>query len=306
MNYAFNVLWIENDYEWSSATKQSIIDIIEDHFLIPIITIKDNLSEEEIPEKNQYDLILMDYKLSDNQTGDQLIKQVRSNNILTDVLFYSAHYREMIKIVSEMPAPMDGVYYSDRDDNVFSEKLKDLIDKIVQRTENIIHLRGFVLENTSNFENVVMEILVDSWDKVKEDSKSRLLEYLDKIPQRKIDHINSQYTKISKKQNKFIAAVADDHFLSNFDRMNILADLFDILKNEYGFDHEDKYENFPEKYTDELGTYRNKLGHCKDGKIVIKGKTINVDQNLHRTLRRVVKKYIDTFTELKEFISGIN
>ena len=46
---------------------------------------------------NKYDLILMDLNLADAPSGDELIQQIRSLGVYTDVVFYSAGGIETIK-----------------------------------------------------------------------------------------------------------------------------------------------------------------------------------------------------------------
>ena len=58
-----------------------------------------------------------------------------------------------------------------RDYTIFTEKAEKLIGKIVKRSEDVVNLRGFVLDNTSNFELRIKEILNICWQKFSDEHK---------------------------------------------------------------------------------------------------------------------------------------
>ena len=78
-------------------------------------------------------------------------------------------------IRTKMP-PIDGVYLTKRDYAIFAEKVGKVIEKIVKRSEDIVNLRGFVLDNTSDFELRIKEILNLCWQKFDDAQKSSLTE----------------------------------------------------------------------------------------------------------------------------------
>ena len=145
MNYIFNVLWFEDNAGWYRLQKPTLESTVSEHCLQCNITPKRSsaFDIEELKATN-YDLILMDYDLASKITGAHVISAIRDANILTDILFYSSQYDAMISAVASISPPLDGIYYSSRKIEEFHQKLSRVISKIVQRSEDLINLRGFV------------------------------------------------------------------------------------------------------------------------------------------------------------------
>ena len=99
MNTFFKILWFEDEVTWFNMERLRINSILQEHYLIPEIVRKDG-DDFDISELtgNDYDLIIMDYKLAET-TGNEIILQIRSSDIFTDILFYSSHYDEMLNSV---------------------------------------------------------------------------------------------------------------------------------------------------------------------------------------------------------------
>ena len=91
MNTFFKILWFEDEVTWFNMERLRINSILQEHYLIPEIVRKDG-DDFDISELtgNDYDLIIMDYKLAEGTTGDTVVTAIRENNILTDILFYSS------------------------------------------------------------------------------------------------------------------------------------------------------------------------------------------------------------------------
>lgn len=70
--------------------------------------------------------------------------------------------------------PIDGVYLTKRDYTIFTEKVRNLISKIVKRSEDLVNLRGFVMDGSSDFEVRIQEILNIVWHKFDESEKDVL------------------------------------------------------------------------------------------------------------------------------------
>lgn len=139
MNTFFKILWFEDEVTWFNMEKLRINSILQEHYLVPEIVRKDG-DDFDISEitGNEYDLIMMDYKL--------------------------------VVVTKGMP-PIDSVYLTKRDYTIFTEKAEKLITKIVKRSEDIVNLRGFVLDNTSDFELRIKEILNICWQKFSDEQR---------------------------------------------------------------------------------------------------------------------------------------
>lgn len=175
MNLDFKILWIEDNTGWYEASEIIVEELLKTHCLKCKIDRKQNNNEIDFSQLtgNHYDLILMDYDLgTTSKKGNEIILNIRKEKILTDILFYSSNYNKMIEAVITLSqiddGVLDGVYYSSRGDT-FYEKIGNLIQKIISRSETPHFLRGFVLDGACNFENRVCAILEKCWSLFNED-----------------------------------------------------------------------------------------------------------------------------------------
>lgn len=270
MNVNFKVLWFEDEMGWRPSSERSMKKIIESHNLVPIITWKkgdEGDAEEEL--KKEYDLILMDYELRGTM-GNILIKKLRQFDIYTDVVFYSGNYNKMVKALYNIDEkgmniePVDGIYFSDRKREELFPKLQKVVDKVVRRMQDIVNLRGVVLDNVSGFENQMQNILVLAANKFSQAQIKSLNEYTKNkliVPAkneyiRKIDEIESNPEAL-----KAIIS-APDYFLDSYKKPRLVGRVIKILVDEYGLVIDKKYNKFVEVYYNEIIKYRNALGHA--------------------------------------------
>ena len=306
MNYKFKVLWFEDNSGWYRGAKGRVEKSIEEHCLVPEI-IRMTKSQYKLDElkNNSYDLILMDYDLNSDKNGDVIIKEIRDADIYTDILFYSSKYDSLLKSVQEITPPIDGVFYASRKIEEFNGKLNKIIKKIVCRSEDLINLRGFVLENASDFEIRIKEILKICWDKFK-DKERKLLDtkMIDVLGQKK-DRVNASVDHFCGESNLFLATNEDEYCLGVADRLDILDVILQILKQDYSLPANLVKDNFKDYYIELVGMYRNRLGHVKMGDSVIrlKGKEIPIDQALHRLLRENIANFEQSLSSIEEFIT---
>ena len=99
MNTTYKILWIDDDDDFIDSTIELIEDAVKEHNMIPHIKPysrfdvyqKEELEQFDIDVFNLYDQIIIDYALS-GTTGDKIIRDLRSRNIFTDIVFYSGGY----------------------------------------------------------------------------------------------------------------------------------------------------------------------------------------------------------------------
>lgn len=310
MNIKFRILWFEDELAWYNMEKLRIERFLAEHFLIPDIERTDG-SDFELEKLigNDFDLILMDYKLFDDKkvTGDKIATAIRKNNILTDILLYSGAESDMLAAINNSDKPLDGVYYSKRDEAVFTPKIERLIEKIVKRSEDIINLRGFVLDNTSEFEVRIKEILNICWENFDEDSRRTLQEKVLAILDNKISCLVTEIDRVKTSDDVFDHANKHKYLLSINDRLDIFQEIINILLNVYDMEESEVVPAFKNYYVNNISVYRNQLGHVKVGErtITIKGKPVNIDQNLHRLLRKNISQMDKDIFNIESFVNMI-
>ena len=130
MNTTFKILWFEDEPTWYNMEKLRVEGILKTHYLIPSIIRKsgDDFNIDELTG-NDYDLILMDFKLADAVTGDSIVAALRESSILTDILFYSSEEEAMLTAIRAKMPPIDGVYLTNETTQFLLKKLKRLLVK---------------------------------------------------------------------------------------------------------------------------------------------------------------------------------
>ncbi len=306
MNTVFKILWFEDEVSWFRMERIRIEAILKDHYLIPYISRKDG-DEFDVNELtgNDYDLILMDYKLAAGKTGDTIVSAIRENDILTDILFYSSEEQNMLLALSQGMPLIDGVYLTKRDYTIFTEKAEKLIGKIVKRSEDVVNLRGFVLDNTSNFELRIKEILNICWQKFSDEHKKLLTEKTIALLNSKTSRTKKQVEEAKTKDNVFSYANNDKYLLSVADRLDIIQAVLPLLLSNYNLPDTFGPSDFKDYYIDKINVYRNKLGHIKFGEklIQIKGKDVEINQDLHRFLRKNIAEVDATISKIENHIT---
>lgn len=307
MNTFFKILWFEDEVTWFNMERLRINSILQEHYLIPEIVRKDG-DDFDISELtgNDYDLIIMDYKLAEGTTGDTVVTAIRENNILTDILFYSSEEHNMLTAISKGMPPIDGVYLTKRDYNLFTQKAENLINKIVKRSEDLVNLRGFVMDGSSDFEVRIQEILNIVWNKFTEDEKGILEEAVQRTIKRNEDRDQKTKKKVLEVNPTFPTAVNNIHFFSHSDRLYLLDKAIKILLNNYSLSEEEEFSSFKAYYEKEISNYRNALGHRKSTDNIIeitKGNFVPVDEALHQKMRKNLSRYNLLIEQLELFVT---
>ena len=306
MNRNFNILWFEDERTWFNSAKRKVEAIIEGHCLIPTITRKvgGDYVESEICSNN-YDLLLIDYKLESGETGEKIIAKIRQQEILTDTLFYSSDENNMIAAVHQVSPPIDGIYYTKRDIAIFTEKVKGLIKKIVKRSENLVNLRGFVLDDTCDFEVRMKELLNIAWNKFNGEQRGILEESVCRHIDDPLKRFEGNKHRIIREKPFYPKVVNDAHFFQHTDRLYLLTKVIQILKDSYGFSPKEKHTKFKWCYENDISCYRNALGHkkSKDSHIEISGKRIPINEELHQKMRNILTQYDSLIYDLENYLT---
>ena len=307
MNTFFKILWFEDEVTWFNMERLRINSILQEHYLIPEI-VRKNGDDFDISELtgNDYDLIIMDYKLAEGTTGDTVVTAIRENNILTDILFYSSEEHNMLTAISKGMPPIDGVYLTKRDYNLFTQKAENLINKIVKRSEDLVNLRGFVMDGSSDFEVRIQEILNIVWNKFTEEEKGILEEAVQRTIKRNEDRDQKTKKKVLEVNPTFPAAVNNIHFFSHSDRLYLLEKVIKILLDNYSLSEEEEFSSFKAYYGKEISNYRNALGHRKSTDNIIeitKGNFVPVDEALHQKMRKNLSRYNLLIEQLELFVT---
>lgn len=305
MNIDFNILWLEDNDEWYSAEKEDIEEYILGFCFTPkIIRLKSIPNDElEAAIKNKrFDLIFADLNLDKSDKGNIAIQYLRDKNILADALFYSTDGIEQIKSVMKNEV-LEGVYLSLRDEILFPKKAKELIDKIIKRSEDILNVRGLVMDNVSEFDEKLKDVI----KKFMSISGDGIRSFLDKYAYDKvIEQISDKIKYVEDNSEGFILNIlSDSYILDSYKLSMIVNKIFKKYYPEYS-----DMRNFHDSYWKDILKERNQLAHAKkepeaDGVFYFIDKTGNrTDYNSAkcREIRAKINKYDRLLNEVIDYV----
>jgi CheY-like chemotaxis protein len=322
MRLNFNILWFEDTPEIIDGIEEPVeehlekqgyklkrVDILKDSMRLKEII--DNVNEKRL----DVDLILMDHNLAGGDKGSELIETIRKHELLTDIIFYSEHrgFRDEL-------GQYDGIYTADRDD--LEEKIIAVTDHILKKALDLTNLRGLVMAETSELEELIHQILLTSLEKdvlisperIRKDIKDRLGKSL-KSQEKKLERLIVDIDKPSKPLD----------FVGMLDFDGKSRTLKKILENYSKQEEQDNetnskvinlpYDSFDHKaFQVEVIKKRNNLAHVKesknqDGRKVLKASKEGQEDFVFDTqtafeIRKDLKKYYDILTGIYTAVTG--
>lgn len=281
MNTDFNILWFEDKEEWFKSIRGEIEEYLEELCFKPRIVYYKSVFDptlEATIERTSFDLIFADLNLNqddkENDKGSEAITILRNKNILADVLFYSTDGIDKIRSVMKAEV-FEGVYSCVRDDILFPDKAKQLIDKIVKRSEDFLNIRGMVMDNVSEFDEKLKDIIKKYLALSDESTRNSLNTYAYEKVCKQISE-NTRQTEDCK--DNFIIKALDNSFLIDSYKLSMIVNkIFKEKYSEYMPMHK-----FHENYDKTILKERNMLAHAKK-EPEAKGVFYFVDKNGNRT-----------------------
>lgn len=305
MNTEFNILWFEDNDEWYEIVSNEIEEYIKELCFYPnFIRFRSVLVEEleDILREYSFDLVFADLNLDQSDKGNDAIKLIRDNNILADALFYSTDGIDQIKEVMKLDV-LEGVYLSIRNEYLFPDKAKKLIDKVVKRSEDILNVRGMLMDTVSEFD----EKLKEGIRKFFSISSQQDIEKFNKYAYEKVkEQIAENSNKSDKLQANFILNALENSFLIDSFKLSMIINK--IFKEKYP--SYTKMQGFHDKYNKLILKERNQLAHAKkepepNGIFYfqdIQGNKTEYTSEKCREIRQHINNYNDLLNEIIDII----
>lgn len=276
MSIEYKISWVDDSRDWVESIEDSIKSHLKVRGYVPKIDFYGSAENVDTSKLTEVDLIIIDYQLP-GSNGDELIKQIRNKECLTKIVFYSQG-------AFKPSEHLDGIYYETRD--AAEELIKNVIDQTIKKAQDITLVRGFIIAEAIDVENILEECMV----KVFED-KGEL------FSQKVIGAKPPVYIAIEK--FKFVKRMVKDRKKDEqegTDRYEQLEDI-DKIMNE-----------LPKEVFDQ----RNILAHSKktinkDGLTILEGinkqtRKINFDQEWLSQTRKNIAKHKDNLMQLKNIL----
>lgn len=162
MRIKYNILWVDDrkeEFEQLSYDKR-IIDFVHSLFFEPHLDFCETIDEaKEMINKKHFDVIFSDYNIDDSmeeEQGDSFISYIRSRNVNTEVLFYSAMEElptiRLNRVVFFSLAGLRGGY------RILLEQMENLIELTTEKLHDLTALRGLVMAETSELDKKMEDI----------------------------------------------------------------------------------------------------------------------------------------------------
>ena len=278
MDLSYNVLWFEDTDESFDTLNRRTRRYVETKNLVynvkRIVSGNDfNVSDYDL---NKYEVLIVDLKLANSTFGYDIIRNVREGNYVNDVLFYSAE-GEAGLIQTMKDYGLEGVFVSERDHKKLMPKLELLIDKSIRRAENVINIRGIVMDVTSEFDNLMVEIITLSDGLLTDDNKNALKNYTCKEllgdRRKTIEELHNKYSGETEwsfsdlLQEREFTSMMKARLLNKF--FNLDNETIKSLKSVFDDHIPNAYKDdkciFYNYYNERILTFRNALAHIKNG-----------------------------------------
>jgi len=310
MNLEFNILWIDDDNEFYDNWSNHLKGMLLGRNLLTNIDYRKFINDREVREiKNKYDLILVDYNLSNDKYGTEIIKAIRHKALLPDIIFYSSAFSIESILEKEreesrtnlLSILQNGIYYSSAENLI--DVFDKVVSKIVSREQKLNGFKGMVLSSVSEYEYITNSILESGLSIMNEEQMIKLKKYiLSEIFDEQCKSLNKArfaFESGDLKASLELLLTHNNRMLDHYKRSRIMKK---IMKDVF------EYEFDLNSYN-EMINLRNCLGHIpnnpdqsnKEIYIEMPNKTkIKFDDEFVSKTRKSIVMWNEAFDEMKE------
>ena len=279
MDINYKILWFEDtdeSYETLSRRTQRYVESKNLRCQIKrIYGVADfDISQYDL---NSYEVLVVDLQLSQDSKGYEIIDAIRTSNYVNDILFYSSAGVSTLESAMK-EYRLEGVFLSDRDNRMFMEKIRQLIDKSVRRSENIINIRGIVMDETSEFDSQMKDIVLAAQQLLTPDEIASIKKYVSKdLLQKKIESATILLNKYPDGGEWEIADLLNENEFTSMMRARLVNKILGLNSNSKIRELMNSCRDvlpelyptpsgklqFTKAYDDNVIQFRNKLAHVK-------------------------------------------
>lgn len=306
MKIEYSILWLDD--KMSDIIEDNyvdeIIEFISEQGFEPNISIVSNEDDFFEHLNDSYDLILTDFHLNEEENGerngDVIIEEIRDKNIFTEIMFYSAQgdVADTIKkdrITFVDTRKISGTVHYEK----IIEKAKELISLTIKKFQHIVPMRGLLIQEASNLENDMLEMIVKYIGKKDSDTvKQAIFNDVTSFYKRKFE-----LSEKSQRNNNINIILKDPLLISSSQRATAINQ---ILVDE-------EKDNFIEDFKTEIIKMRNDFAHAKYIKdentgvesFKLKEENLIFDSELCKTIRLNLIKHKENIANLDSHIESL-
>lgn len=176
MNLNYRVLWVDDDESFIESQSQTLekltLHIENEGFDIEFVF---KASPEDLDLSvigDEFDLIVIDYNLTEHgENGDDVIKAVRENNFLTEVIFYSGNSSGILRKIAA-DKQLDGVFFSTKDADALFAKVVSVFELTIRKVVDINNMRGIVMAAIADIDHQLSDLLQSLHDGLNDEKKN--------------------------------------------------------------------------------------------------------------------------------------
>jgi len=309
MKTSFNIAWVDDNFNdpamdlasqlrrkierknsFSLVTKDVYAEVTKGDFN----ALLSNLAAT-IDLSNSIDLILIDYELGNNTTGEKIANKFRAKLPSVDILFYSGKQdaEDLRQLIAK--ENVDGIYCVGRRN--LAEGTYAVIENIINRSHKISTLRGLILNSVCEMDHMIREILCKY--------SAASIAQQDEIKDKAVDLINSRASQPQKTRMK--AQSVED--LLNHKKMmsGRLFSVFDAIKRNLGLTQQQ--QDLLSSYRSKVLDLRTTAAHAKEATCPTTGQSMLKFNNIEykrRDIDELCKTIVSHENNIQSILEGIN
>lgn len=296
MKLKYSILWFDDNEDYLESLDEDYIkeEFLKQGFYCDIKFVTDPQDFKSESPYKRYDLIVVDYSLDPyDGHGEDFIRLVRDQQVLTDVVFYSSHPSSILwDAIREKE--LEGIFISNR--NSCQDKIIKVSMQSISKVLDLENVRGIVMAEVGSNDEVLSKIVTSSFLEIDEYKQGEIIEkYIDIIEY----HSGGMIEKASKirgtKEIKMLLEILDSS-----KKWNLCQSLAKCSDTSFSLKGKGDY------FKDVLDK-RNKLAHGVpkphegDSLIFTHGKSEYIfSDGESRILRSSLMKYSDLFKGILE------
>lgn len=307
MSIDLNILWFEDTTTWYNNICRKLERYVKDRNFLLKVTRFNTVNTEQLVKllhEKHFDVIFIDLNLLGSIKGTSAIEVIRRQNILSDILFYSVQKNDIEDQLSKKF--IEGTYVCSRENYEFIPKAKKIIDKNILKTENVLSIRGLLMNNVSVFDQKMKLIISKYLDLATEDEKNSLDRYVEKQGRDFYNKISKVHQNSTSASEGYLKAVLEQEraYVMDSDKLaRVVNKIFKMLKSSNDDKYDERYDNFVDNYRSNILKERNLLAHAEtDGVHGFKienqdGGIITYDSVKCNEIRGNINRYNNLFEE---------
>ncbi|TWI56335.1 response regulator [Halalkalibacter nanhaiisediminis] len=307
MGLDYKVLWFEDNIDVLEDNLPEIRNFLEEKGFSLIETHLEDSSNIESVLNQDFDLILSDINLAEDETGNQIIREIRKRQIYTEVLFYSGNETGINEVMRE--ESFERVSFCVGIENLL-DKVTQVMSLTLKKLQEVNSVRGLFMAETSELDLKMTEIIVSFFESfAQEDRMVKKQELITKVVQNR----NSRLKQIEATNiEEDIAPLIER--LESSDRISSINRLIKFVHQSFENNIFNENKHILNDYNEDIIKVRNTLAHAREineggiKKVVstFSGAEINFDDHSCNLMRKNIRKHRNNLEDMKVKVLSYN